>query len=163
MIDAFGQLGFGPPHHVGLVVPNLDEAMSDMANIGDWVSLGIRQPRVPEGDHGLRLIPETARVALKAAFSRAGPPHFELIEGVPGTIWSPADTAVLHHLAYWVPEERLDELSHDLEADGMALEVTRVNLAGTAVRAVYHRWRTGLRIELLSWGLPGQISRKGER
>lgn len=163
MIDAFGRLGFGPPHHVGMVVPDLDEAVSDMADVGEWIHLGIRQPRVPDGAHGLRLIPETAKVALKAAFSRAGPPHFELIEGVPGTIWSPGEAAMLHHVAYWVPEERLDERSRDLEARGMVLEATRLNMAGTAVRAVYHRWRTGFRVELLAWGLPGSITREGER
>lgn len=157
LIDELGGLGFGQPHHIGVVVPNLDEAITDMAGVGDWIRLAVRQPPVPKGTFEIPLILETVNIALKAAFSRPGPVHFEMIEEVPGTIWSAAEGATLHHIAYSVPEERLIELSLDLEARGMPRESTRLNMAGTAIRAVYHRWQTGLRVELLTWGLLNSI------
>ena len=128
-----------------------------MSGVGAWVKLPVLKPNVPTTDGGLRLIRSTAEVTLKGAFSWSGPPHFEIIEGVPGTIWAAGSEAFLHHVAYWVPHERLLEKSRYLESLGMRLEATRLNLAGTEVRAVYHRWKTGLRIELLDWGLPGEV------
>lgn len=157
LIDEIGGLGFGQPHHVGVVVPNLEDAIADMAGVGEWIRLAARQPPAPNGRFEIPLILETVNVALKAAVSRPGPVHFEMIEEVPGTIWTSGGSASFHHVAYQVPEERLIEFSRELEARGMPRESTRLNMAGTHIRAVYHRWRTGLRVELLSWGLLNSI------
>jgi hypothetical protein len=162
LIDEFGPFGLGQPHHVGIIVPDLSSAMKDMAGVGEWVELPLRKPNVPTA--GLpRLIRSTAEVALRGAFSRIGPPHFELLERVPGTIWDGPEEAQLHHVAYWVPAERLEELSRHLESLGMRLEATRLDATGTKIRGVYHRWRTGMRIELLDWGLPGDVLSAGTR
>jgi catechol 2,3-dioxygenase-like lactoylglutathione lyase family enzyme len=159
-IHEFGVLGFGQPHHVGMVVPDLDKAIADMADIGEWIRFATN-PRRPDVDVGVPIIAETVEVPLKAAMSREGPVHVELLEGVPGTIWSPRHEAYLHHLAYEVPQELLVDYSRQLEARGMVREATRVSGATTALSAVYHRWPTGLRIELLVWGLAAGIVKRG--
>ena len=94
-------------YHYGMVVANFDQALEELGvNLGlEWASVQrrnflVRQPNgVVEAD-------------FRVTYSTTGPPHFEIIEPTPGTIWDPHVAGGIHHLGYW---------SDDLRADSAAL------------------------------------------
>jgi hypothetical protein len=120
-------LALGQPAHVGHIVADLDAAMDSYGVAFDvtWatpVSYG-RSPR-----------------ASRFTCSRQGPVLVELIEEVPGTIWSVEHGSPIHHLAYWVDD--LEGVAGSFEALGFSVEA-----AGPTF--VYLRSPLGLRIELM--------------
>jgi Glyoxalase/Bleomycin resistance protein/Dioxygenase superfamily len=160
VISLTGPAALGNPHHIGIIVPDLDAALEEMAGIGGgWLRLRPRDPLDPSrADPGLRLLPDTARVRLAAAYSRLGPMHLELLEGVPDSPWAPEDRAYIHHLGYWIPAERLQQRSAELEQLGFPLLATRVSGGGIGLIGVYHAAPGGLRVELVCWGSPDDLA-----
>ena len=135
-----------------------------MASIGGgWLRLRVRDPLDPAlADPRLPLLPDTARVRLVAAYSRLGPPHLELLQGVPATLWEARPEAYIHHIGYWVPAELLVERAAALDKIGFGLEATRVKSTGDALIGTYHSGPGGLRIELVAWGSPEELSASAE-
>jgi hypothetical protein len=94
--------------HVGIVVPDLETAMGDLA-----AQLGIEFAIVFDDDLPVREPDRADRaIHLRIAYSPQRP-ALELIEAVPGTPWSP-DRVGLHHLGFFVDDlpaegERLGE------------------------------------------------------
>jgi lactoylglutathione lyase len=75
-------------------------------------------------------------------------PRLELLQTVPGTVWTPADSGV-HHLGYWSDDVESDLAT--LESNGMALEVKSYNPDGSGTLLwAYAKGSTGPRIELVS-------------
>ena len=153
MISLTGPLALGQPHHVGLVVPDIEAAYRELASVGGgWVSIaGGRQIDI-------RMAQGKATCALHAAYSRLGPTHLELIQGAEGTVWKPEPAAYIHHLGYWVPAGELERRSREFEALGLPLEATRWTEDSTVQGWAYHRWPGGFRIELVEWGRPRQLA-----
>lgn len=153
MISLTGPLALGQPHHAGLVVPDIHAAMEELADVGGgwvWVTEGRRVT--------IRTASGRAACDLFVVYSRLGPTHLELIQGVAGTLWEPQPTAYLHHLGYWVPADQLAARSRACEALGLPREGTRWTDDGTVEGWAYHRWPGGFRIELVEWGRPPQLA-----
>jgi hypothetical protein len=127
--------------HVGYVVPDLPAAMERLeATAGYcWAS-----PRVLPTS--LRTADGTLSTDVHLTYSVDGPPHLELIEEQPGTIWA-REQRGLHHLGYW--SSRFPEDVDRLIQEGFAFEAGAVDERGALARFVYLREpQTGLRIEL---------------
>ncbi len=89
-------------YHYGIVVADFDLALDEFGSTFglEWASVqrrtfDVRQP------NGL------VRADFRVTYSVTGPPHFEIIEVTPGTIWGQAGVGV-HHLGYWS-----DDLARD--------------------------------------------------
>ena len=74
-------------------------------------------------------------------------PRVEVIQSIPGTLWTPAVGSGIHHLGYWSDDVATDAAL--LAARGYAAEATGVRPEGSPVWA-YHRSASGPRIELVS-------------
>jgi catechol 2,3-dioxygenase-like lactoylglutathione lyase family enzyme len=84
--------------HVGIVVPDLEAAMTDLS-----AQLRFDFAIVFDDDLDVREPGDADRVIhLRIAYSPQRP-ALELIEAVPGTPWAP-DRVGLHHLAYFVDD-----------------------------------------------------------
>lgn len=84
--------------HVGLLVPDVDEAMREQ---GD--ALGVSWARVQHVPDRTVWTPERGaeEVELTFVYSCEGPQHIELLSGSPGSIWDGAVPSGLHHLGVW--------------------------------------------------------------
>ena len=130
--------------HVGIVVDDFDAALDDLSHLfgHDWCPvLSVTTPVVlPEGETTLDLVFTYSMTT----------PRVEVIQSIPGSLWTPAPGSGIHHLGYWSDDVAADAAS--LSARGYAAEATGVRPDGTAVWA-YHRSASGPRIELVSRGL----------
>jgi hypothetical protein len=133
--------GVRDPFHVGYVVPDLIDAMQRLtASAGLQWANARRLPvqlRTPTG--------ETA-TEVHLTYSAQGPPHLELIEEQPGTIWGSRHRG-FHHLGYWS-----SQFADDIDAligAGFEFEAGAVDEHGALTRFAYLREPgTGLRVEL---------------
>src|SRR6202022_3717025 len=88
----------GPMFHTASVVPDLEKAREEP---GRGLALTWTEPRISE-----RVIhTETGdqEVTLRVVFSYEGPPHVELVEAQPGTIFGGAEMSV-HHVGVWTDD-----------------------------------------------------------
>ena len=121
----------GRPAHVGHIVTDLDEAMDRYtAELGLQWATPVSYGRAPH--------------ASRFTCSTAGPLTVELIQEVPGTVWTAEQGFPLHHLAYWV--DGLDDALRTLTGRGLRLESRGPTFA-------YLRSSPGLRIELMDRAL----------
>ena len=102
-------------YHVGLVVPDVGEAMEDLSR-----SLGLTWATVQERDITLRYRGELVTVPLQATYSHQGPIHIELIRVTPNSPWHAANH--VHHFGFWTDDLHAD-VDHHL-AGGLELEGT---------------------------------------
>lgn len=130
-------------YHYGMVVQNFDLALEELGtNLGlEWASIQQRQfaVRQPNG-----IVDANFRVT----YSITGPPHFEIIEPTPGTLWTYTGGGV-HHLGYWS-----DDLAGDsgrLTEAGYVWEGTYYNpeVIGPFGFSYHTLPNTQLRIELV--------------
>ncbi len=153
MISLTGALALGQPHHVGLVVPDIEDAFRELAQVGGgWITIAAGRKIEIRMGHG------KASCQLYAAYSRLGPTHIELIQSAEGTVWKAEPQGYIHHLGYWVPDGELQRRSREYEANGLPLEATRWTEDGAVSGWAYHRWPGGFRIELVEWGNPRQLA-----
>jgi len=133
-------------YHFGLVVSDFDAALEELGtNLGlTWASTQRRtfEVRQPNG---------IVRADFRVTYSITGPPHYEVIEATPGTIWSESGTGV-HHLGFWSDDlvgdsERLSDAGYVWEGTYHNPETAR------PFGFTYHRLpTTGLRVELVDRG-----------
>lgn len=126
--------------HTGIVVADLDAAIRDLTTIG-----GYRWTTPMTNTVTVRIGSEVRDVEFRMSYSVQAP-HLELVQEIPGTLWTPAPGTAAHHLGYFVDD--VAQTSRQLEAAGFAFE------AGTEVFA-YHNNPLGLRVELVQRGLFG--------
>lgn len=128
--------------HAGVVVDNIEAAMADLTMLFGYEWCPTLTVPLPV------LFPhEEKTVELTFTYSMSAP-RLELVETVPGTLWSPV--AGVHHLGYWS-----DDLAGDgdlLEAKGYAMEAAGVSPDGSTLWC-YHRKANGFRVELVNRGL----------
>jgi len=134
----------GDLFHVGVVSDDFDGTLAELtASLGyEWcptmrVSLPVS---LPDGD---------TVVDLQFAYSRSTP-RLEIVQSIPGTVWTPAPDAALHHLGFWSDDVTADAAA--LERRGHRAEAVGRDGDGNA-RWTYHRRDTGPRIELVSRAL----------
>ncbi len=141
-----------PHYHVGIVVPDLGAARAQFSEqLG--VSWGpvLDLPRVEYRDSSGRdlVLPTTFCYSVEE-------PHLELIEEVPGSVWSCNEHSNLHHIGFWsddLPAEssRLDAIGCPLQLCGRAGEDAPVSFA-------YHRNDFGVRIEVVATAMREAMS-----
>lgn len=133
--------------HVGIIVEDLDAAMTEMTN-----TLGIQWLPVQERPND--------DTTLRLTFSAAAP-FIELIEGSPGTSRDTTNGPHVDHLAYWTSDFDADKAR--MIRDGMTLDVEGSSPFGGSWCYLSSRV-TGFRVELCDvaafeawhrqWGLP---------
>jgi catechol 2,3-dioxygenase-like lactoylglutathione lyase family enzyme len=130
-------------YHVGLVVPDIDAATTRLTAASGY---GWTKPieatltiTTPSGDYD---VPFRFVYSLQA-------PHLEVIQEVPGTVWTSPPGAAAHHLGYWVDD--LAAVAAGLEAAGYELEA-KPSGARTPQFA-YYVDASGVRIELVDRAL----------
>ncbi|MFE6159657.1 VOC family protein [Streptomyces sp. NPDC056486] len=78
-------------YHVCFVVPDIEQAMSDLTESVGAQWSGVLEDSLGEWDYRL-------------AFTRGGPPYIELVQGPPGSPWDSTLGARCHHLGYWTED-----------------------------------------------------------
>jgi lactoylglutathione lyase len=129
-------------YHTGIVVDDLEATIERLARVAgySWTDIvSVDQAAVtPAGD---------VTIPMKMVYSGADP-RLELLQTVPGTVWTPADSGV-HHIGYWSDDVESDLTT--LESNGFALEVKSYNPDGSGTLLwAYARESGGPRIELVS-------------
>ena len=102
--------------HVGVLVPNLEMAMTELGDgLGlTWSAMVEREQPIWSPKHGASTLP------LRFTYSSQGPQHVELLQGPPGSIWDGVAHPGVHHMGVWVDDvgaevERLTSLGWTLE------------------------------------------------
>lgn len=130
-------------YHVGLVVDDIDAAAARLTAAAGyhWTApLAYTISVTTEGGD--------IDVPLRFVYSIEAP-HLELIEQVPGTLWTAAPGQPAHHLGYWVDD--LGAAAADLQRAGYRLEARP---SGPALSTfAYLRDPSGLRVELVDRAL----------
>jgi catechol 2,3-dioxygenase-like lactoylglutathione lyase family enzyme len=132
-------------YHTGIVVDDLDATMAWFTNVAGyrWTDV-VEVEQVGETPQGEVTIP------MRMVYS-GDDPRLEILQTVPGTIWTPADSGV-HHLGYWSDDVEADLAT--LEANGMRCEVKSYNPDGSGTLLwAYCKGPTGPRIELVGSGM----------
>jgi hypothetical protein len=122
------------PYQLGVVVPDLDEAMEELTRMFGFEWGPVIEPQL--GEWSLRIVHTTS-----------GPPHMELIQGPPGSPWDATDGARFDHVGWW--SDDVQQEKQQRAAEGAPIEVDGVDL-GLPI-FTYHRLpKTGLRFELIN-------------
>lgn len=137
-------------YHTGMVVADLDAAMVALTATGgyDWTT---------PFSSALSVLDNEGReqsVDFRFAYTIQSP-HLELVQEIPGTIWTPAPGNAAHHLGYFVDD--LPGTSLQLEAAGFAREVCAIADGNAPVAFAYHQHPSGVRIEIVDRSLFGDF------
>jgi len=130
-------------YHFGLVVKDFDQALEELGE-----SMGLEWASVQRRTFDVRQPSGTIAADFRVTYSVTGPPHFEILEPTPGTIWTPEGGGI-HHLGYWSQDLAAD--SERLARAGYTWEATYDNPAiDGPFGFTYHTLPgTGVRVELV--------------
>jgi hypothetical protein len=132
--------------HTGILVPNLEAAMAAMGGaLGvTWAKPWFYEPMsywTPAGKQSSPL--------LRVTYSREGPQHVELIQGMPGSPWDSARCHGVHHVGVWVDDLKTEAAS--LAKQGWTVEMAAVPPDEGYGRFAYMKPATGdMLLELVS-------------
>jgi hypothetical protein len=133
-------------YHTGIVVDDLATAKEELGGLlgVTWLEGGA-EVRILTGDD-LRI------VTTAYALSVEGPHHVELVQSVPGTLYTVAGTGHAHHLGYWA--DNVPSASAALSTCGLP-KVASISLADhdAAPICTYHQVGDGFYIEIVSSAL----------
>ena len=144
-------------YHYGIVVADFEASLDELST-----DLGLEWASVQRRRFDLRQPNGIVEADFRVTYSVTGPPHFEIIEATPGTIWALGAGGV-HHLGYWSDDlagdsRRLTDAGYVWEAtydnpevDGPfgftyhTLPATRlrVELVDRARQAAFDNWLAG--------------------
>jgi len=129
-------------YHVGIVVPDLDEALESYRNsFGfDWT-----EARTSPQDVLVEGVRQTS--LIRACYSIQGPPYIELIEDVTGNVWGNSAYG-MNHTGFWA--EDIVDARDRLERSGLIALVQ--DASEDPPRFTYHRAANGMWIELVGPG-----------
>jgi catechol 2,3-dioxygenase-like lactoylglutathione lyase family enzyme len=136
-------LSIADNYHVGLVVPDMISATARLSAASGytWTKPVEASLSVTSAD-GEAEVPFTFVYSIEA-------PHLEVIQEVPGTIWTASTSGAVHHLGYWVDD--LVSAARGLEEAGFVLEARP---SGDEMSAfAYFLDPTGVRIEIVDRAL----------
>ncbi len=117
------------PYHVGVVVDDLEGTMAahSLATGSEWAS--VQELTVALCDErGCTSTP------VRITYTRQGPTYVELIEAVPGTVWTASDA--VHHVGVWCDD--VDAESRRLESEGFAAVAWAEGREGRRAWFAYH-------------------------
>jgi len=147
----FGTPGEGlDMYHVGLVVPDLAEAMAHYTDALGFVWATVRPPSVMK----IRVDGEPRHAEIVVTYSLQGPPYLELVEERSGNVWG-ADSLSLNHVGFWA-----DDVAAGVERltrAGLAARVHDDGPQGRASRFSYHQMAGGMWMELVGPSFRGQL------
>ena len=130
--------------HVGIVADDISAAAARItaATGTQWTKpLGAQiVMRYPDGDR-------LTEMKFKFTLTK---PYMEVVQAVPGTVFTPAPGNAVHHVAYWVDD--LTAASAHLVSLGMPQEVCGVGEDGQPSIFAYHKGADGIRIEIVERG-----------
>jgi hypothetical protein len=133
--------------HTGFVVPSIEAAMRDLADVFELAWTPIEERDMPViGPMG----PMVA--SMRFVYSRDSAPRIELLEPVEGTVWEvPArpssDVAAAHHIGVWCAD--FAATSRRFAERGYPRVLTFDDGSGEAVRFAYHQLPAGPLVELV--------------
>ena len=81
------------------------------------------------------------------ALSTEGPHHVELVQSIPGTVWSVTAPGHAHHLGYWVDD--VASAAAELVRIGSEQVASVAMKDGRPPMCAYHRSRSGLYVEIV--------------
>jgi len=137
-------------YHTGIVVAHLEEAAREFTDATGVTWRPERRTTV-QTTTGMGVL----TVPFRMLYSVQGPPFIELIEGIPGTIWSAQGGNRLHHLGYWAADVAAE--SERLEALGLRREGGDGEPGGLPQNFSYHSTANGIFVELI--GKSGRSAR----
>jgi catechol 2,3-dioxygenase-like lactoylglutathione lyase family enzyme len=134
-------MGVPELYHVGIVVPDITAAQARFTELVGTQWGPITEPTMEwrDGDGTVQV------TQLRVSFS-SGPPHIELIEERPGTVWVCNEHSNLHHIGFYSGVLAAD--SQHLTDAGCPLQGTMAT-ASEASAFAYHRDPLGIRLELV--------------
>jgi hypothetical protein len=126
-------LDLGTASHMALVIDDLAPAMSFHSN-----AFGVTWTEPWTGEIPIVVDGSRSTPVVTFTYAKEGPPHLELIETVPGTLWRPGPG--FHHIGFWVD---------DVAATAATLEGWVIEATGDDSGFAYLQSQDGLRIELV--------------
>jgi Glyoxalase/Bleomycin resistance protein/Dioxygenase superfamily len=123
-----------PFYQVGVLVEDIEAAMTELSS-----ALGCTWGKVTN--------PTVDGWSIRVVFSVEGPPHIELIEGVPGSPWDTSSGSRIDHIGFW--SDDLDASADRAISGGLPLSK---DADGRVVNLpfVYHDARaSGMRVEFI--------------
>ncbi|BBZ45505.1 VOC family protein [Mycobacterium parmense] len=130
-------------YHTGLVVDDMGAAAARLSAV-----MGYRWTRPVEATLNVTTVGGEVEVPFRFVYS-VNAPHLELIQEVPGTIWTAPAGGGAHHLGYWVDD--LASAAAQLERSGYRLEARPSGEALTMF--AYFIDAGGVRIEIVDRAL----------
>ncbi len=127
--------------HTGIVVDDLASAKEQLG-----ASLGVTWR---DGGAEVRLTDATGVRTVQTAYalSTSGPHHVELVQSIPGTVWSVSAPGHAHHLGYWVDD--VPSAAAELVRLGSEQVASIANQDGRPPMCTYHRSPSGLYLEIV--------------
>lgn len=139
MTSAAAPLAIADLYHVGLVVPDIGEATGRLTAVS-----GYTWTRPVEAELSVTTRDGDVLMPFRFVYSIEAP-HLEVIQEVPGTIWTADPERSAHHLGYWTDD--LSASCRALEAAGYRLEARPAGAELTSF--AYLIDDAGVRIELV--------------
>jgi len=133
---------YAPFFHVGLVVPDIEGAMTAFGG-----ALGLTWARVEQRPTPVQTRAGRAAPDLRFTYSRQGPPHIELVEAVEVEPWQLPAAGALHHVGLWVDD--LDAAVAALEREGSPVVASGRSRSGALFGFTYHEGPSGTLLELV--------------
>jgi catechol 2,3-dioxygenase-like lactoylglutathione lyase family enzyme len=141
-MSAQSPLVHGDLFHTGIVVDDLESAKAEFGGLLGltWLEGG--------GTVAMHTADGQRSVATRYAISAEGPHHVELVQSVPGTLYTTNGSTRAHHVGYWVDD--VPAVSAALSASGLTNAVL-ISFGGDrpAITA-YHEAGDGFWIEIVA-------------
>lgn len=145
-------------YHTAVIVPDVEAAMARLTHLAghEWM-MPLEHPVPVWSADG------EATVTLRMVYSRGEPgyPRLELIQEVPGTIWSRSPGSAIHHVGYFVDDVQAS--SQALVDEGVPIEVCGCMGATRPTGFSYHLTPEGLRIEVVRRSVLQEMEQLMER
>jgi catechol 2,3-dioxygenase-like lactoylglutathione lyase family enzyme len=135
-------LAHGDLFHTGIVVDDLEAAKEEFGRLlgVTWLEGG--------GKVKMHAAGEASTVETRYAVSAAGPHHVELVQSVPGTLYTSNGSGRAHHIGYWVDD--VPAASEALVQTGLTNVVLISFGGGRPPITAYHEASNGFWIELVA-------------
>ncbi|MGE2735908.1 VOC family protein [Mycolicibacterium vaccae] len=133
----------GDLYHTGLIVADIESATERLS-----AAAGYTWTRPVEATLTVSTADGDVDVPFRFVYSLQAP-HLEVVQEVPGTVWTAPVGAAAHHLGYWVDD--LSAASRRLEEAGYRLEARPAGESLTSF--AYYLDDTGVRIEIVDRAL----------
>jgi catechol 2,3-dioxygenase-like lactoylglutathione lyase family enzyme len=130
-------------YHIGIVVPDIESAAKRLTAVA-----GYTWTKPIEATMAVTTSDGDIEVPFRFVYSVQAP-HLEVVQEVPGTVWTAPTGGAAHHLGYWVDD--IAGTAAALEAAGYRQEARP---AGDALSAfAYYLDPAGVRIEIVDRAL----------